>query len=176
MNKMHHTSAPRYNAGLTMVEILITIIVLAIGLLGLASLQMNSLRNNTTAYERSVATLLAYELIDRMRANFGNASLYAIALDAAPSGTDCTSTTADCNGAQIAAYDLDAWKCSLGKWDEEDACDVTLGIAGALPGGDGSVVVNGNIVTVTIQWEEKRSEAVADDKLTSLSITTELGG
>ncbi len=58
------------NTGFTLIEVLIAMLVLAVGLLGLAGLQATSLRNNQSAYNRSQATQLAYDLADRMRANF----------------------------------------------------------------------------------------------------------
>ena len=58
------------NTGFTLIEVLIAMIILAVGLLGLAGLQATSLRNNQSAYNRSVATQLAYDIADRMRANY----------------------------------------------------------------------------------------------------------
>ena len=54
--------------GFTMVELLVAVLVLSIGLLGLAGLQAAGLRNNQSAYLRSQATILAYDVADRMRA------------------------------------------------------------------------------------------------------------
>lgn len=55
--------------GFTLLEILVAIVVLSIGLLGLAGLQVVSLNSNQTAYYRGVATQQAYDMMDRMRAN-----------------------------------------------------------------------------------------------------------
>lgn len=54
--------------GFTLIEILVTVIVLSIGLLGLAGLQATSFKFNSTAYQRSQATSLAYDIADRIRA------------------------------------------------------------------------------------------------------------
>lgn len=154
--------------GFSMVEVLVTIVIIAIGLLGLASLQLNSLRNNTTAYERTQATMLAYSIIDRMRTNrdSANAGLYNTALGTAPGGgADCTTGT--CTSSIMATSDVYEWKCSLGKWD----CN---GFTSKLPNGDGAIAIAGGVVTVTIQWEEKRSETAAADRLTQLSVSTVL--
>ena len=61
------------NTGFTLIEVLIAMIVLAVGLLGLAGLQATSLRNNQSAYNRIKATQLAYDIADRMRANYTEA-------------------------------------------------------------------------------------------------------
>ena len=55
--------------GFTLLEVLIAVMLLAVGLLGLAGLQAVSLRNNHSAYLRSQATMLTYEIIDSMRTN-----------------------------------------------------------------------------------------------------------
>jgi len=58
-------------AGFSLLEILITVFILAIGLLGLAALQMTSLKNNHSAQHRTSAVVLAYDIADRMRLNKG---------------------------------------------------------------------------------------------------------
>ncbi|MCC6136508.1 MAG: type IV pilus modification protein PilV [Gammaproteobacteria bacterium] len=57
--------------GFTLIEILVTVIVLSIGLLGLAGLQAVALKFNSTAYQRSQATVLIYDMIERVRSNSG---------------------------------------------------------------------------------------------------------
>ncbi len=59
----------RLQRGFTLVEVLVTIIIMSIGLLGVAGLQLASMRSNHSAYLRTQATLAAYDLIDRMRAD-----------------------------------------------------------------------------------------------------------
>lgn len=58
----------RDQSGATLLEVLVAIVVLAIGLLGLAALQMTSLTSGYSAHQRSQATMLAYDISDRMRA------------------------------------------------------------------------------------------------------------
>ena len=57
--------------GFTMIEVLIAMVILAIGLLGLAALQAVGMRNNHSALSRFQATLSAYDMADRMRSNSG---------------------------------------------------------------------------------------------------------
>ena len=56
-------------AGFSLIEILVAIVVISLGLLGLAGLQAASLRNNQVAYFRSIASQQAYDMMDRMRVN-----------------------------------------------------------------------------------------------------------
>ncbi len=117
--------------GFTLLEVLVAVLVLSIGLLGLAGLMASSLRNNHSAYYRSQATWLAYDVIDRMRTNLPNAADYAVALGGAPAG------------GGLAGADVADWKGM---------------IANALPEGDGSVelIGGGGDVAVVIQWNDAR--------------------
>lgn len=74
---------PRDQRGVTLLEVLISIVVLAVGLLGYAGLQTMSLKNNNSAYQRSQATMLTYDIVDRMRANRPNLASYQVAMGSA---------------------------------------------------------------------------------------------
>ena len=136
-------------------EILVTVIVLSIGLLGLAGLQMTGMRDNHSAYLRTQAIILANDIIDRMRANqdIAKAGNYDIAIGAAASTpvAGCTGTATDnCSASDMATLDISEWKNRL---DE------------LLPSGDGSVArtISGSetMVTVTIQWDDTRGIGAA---------------
>ena len=103
--------------GFSLIEILIAIVVLAIGLLGLANLQLRALQGNSQSYERSQAHMLAYEISDAMRANREGARMNAFAqnpLSAAPTVTaDCGSTTVTCTPEQAATYARRNWVVRL---------------------------------------------------------------
>jgi len=98
---------PQRQMGFTLLEILIALIILSIGLLGLAGLQANSLKNNNSAYQRTQASLLANEMLDRIRAN--RQGLEAGAYDAIDSTatSDPGCITSGCSSAQLAQYDAD---------------------------------------------------------------------
>ncbi|MDR2876924.1 MAG: type IV pilus modification protein PilV [Chromatiales bacterium] len=129
--------------GFTLIEVLITVIILAIGLLGLAGLQFSGLRFTHSAYQRSQATILTNDILDRMRVNrrIAENGAYDIALGAAPAAANCTGLGIDCNPANMARADLSEWKNA---------------IATMLPAGDGSVRRNGSAFVVTIQWNDTR--------------------
>jgi type IV pilus assembly protein PilV len=132
-------------AGFTLIEVLVALIVLSIGLLGLAALQIQSIKHNTDAYFRTQATLLAYDIIDRMRANSAavSAGIYEVS---APPATEvtCGEDAAGCgSAAELAAYDLTRWYQAL---------DAALP---PVPGSPSSIDINGHQVTVTIRWSER---------------------
>lgn len=156
MNAYHPTNR---QCGFSLIEILISVLILSIGLLGLAGLQLTALRNNTSAYNRSLATNLAYDIGDRMRANkiAANAGAYLTDIGDGPSNAgSCVAT--NCDGGGMAAFDLDEWKCQLGAYNDDGAC-TGLGLKGDLPKGDGQITANGAVFTVTIMWDDERTDA-----------------
>jgi type IV pilus assembly protein PilV len=151
--------------GFTLVEVLVAVFVLAIGLLGLAGLQAKSLQFNHSAYQRSQATILAYDIIDRMRTNLSEArnGSYDIAkADGPPSATNCQASGATCSAASMVNFDLAQWKCSIGSYDDNNTCE-GFGIEGALLEGKGFVATDGDVITVTIEWVDDRTKEVGED-------------
>jgi type IV pilus assembly protein PilV len=108
------SSVSRKHHGFSLVEVLVALFVLSIGLLGLAALQTTGLRLNHQSYQRTQATLEAYDIIDRIRANPAGmtAGVYDnIDLSPNPSAVDCMA--AGCDTTQMADYDIGQWKASL---------------------------------------------------------------
>ncbi|MEX0733431.1 MAG: type IV pilus modification protein PilV [Steroidobacteraceae bacterium] len=116
--------------GATLIEALVALLILSIGLLGVAGLQLQALRSNHGAHLRSQATMLAHDIADRMRANrtAALAGGYNVAVGAVPGGNT------------LADLDVVAWKQSL---------------ADILPSGDGAVVLAGAVATITVQWTDR---------------------
>ncbi len=140
--------------GFTLLEILVTVIVMAIGLLGLAGLQVVSLRANNTAYLRSQAVIQAYDITDRMRANLPGVIAGGYnSISGIPTAQDCENSI--CTPVQMAVYDAQQWNSVN---------------AGLFPSGQGTVVASGNSTfTITISWDDNRDDIVdAND----LSFTT----
>lgn len=85
----------RLQRGVTLLEVLVSLLILSLGLLGYAGLQAVTVKNNHNAYLRSQATTMAYNVLDRMRANRAGISGYVAAYGAAPSGADALTWKAD---------------------------------------------------------------------------------
>lgn len=131
------------NSGFTLIEVLIAMVVLATGLLGLAGLQAASLKNNLSAYNRSQASQLAYDMSDRMRSNSTVASNYLstfMTLASASVQVSCT-TIAGCAPNALAENDLYQWQQDL---------------TGILPGGEGEITSVASVYTITINWDDNR--------------------
>ena len=110
---MNNTRMPRRpQRGFSMMEILVTIVVLSIGLLGLSGLQLSALRSNQTAYLRSVATTLSYDISDRMRANMAAVATGDYNSPTASQTAACL-TNAGCTPAQMAQNDAFEWQAAI---------------------------------------------------------------
>jgi type IV pilus assembly protein PilV len=126
----------KFNAGFTLLEVLVAVLVLSFGLLGIAGLLLATVQNNTVASQRTTATFLAQDMADRIRSNINatkkfdtnNVEQTVYYIDSSPTAaTDCYSKTASANCAgrqQVAARDLFQWQQQ---------------IAQSLPGGSGIV-------------------------------------
>jgi type IV pilus assembly protein PilV len=98
----------RKTKGFTMMEVMVAIIIIAIGLLGIAGLQLLAIRNTTGAGLRTVATQLAYDIVDRMRANQKAVVAGYYSTLAAPSASP-PCYTGTCTPQQLAALDMNVW-------------------------------------------------------------------
>lgn len=121
----------KLHKGSSLLEVLISMVVLGIGILGLLALQTAALKTNQLAVTRTLASGLAVEMSELMRANKTAAENgnYDITI----AGTVSSATT-------IAETDLKSWKSHLTQ----------------LPSGQGSISRNNDVFTITIQWDESR--------------------
>lgn len=122
----------RRQQGFSMLEVLVTMVVISVGLLGIAGLIMTNMKNNNSAYARGQATILANDIIDRMRANrtVADTGAYNILMTAEPAAAPTS----------VVQTDIAQWRAAL---------------ANAMPGGRGSILLNaeGHVVVV-IQWND----------------------
>lgn len=143
----------RGSRGFSLMEVLVAMLVLAIGLLGLASLQAQSLKFNHEAYVRSQSTILAYEIMDKVRA-------------AAP-GTNFPAL----NGTNTAGCDPDVLAAAAYVLAVQDPsptmamCFWLLDLQTRLPSGTGNIAVNAvdnTLLDVTLQWSDREYTNAAD--------------
>jgi type IV pilus assembly protein PilV len=151
--------------GFTLLEVLVTLVIFAFGMLGVAGLQMVSLTNMDSAQNRSVASLKAAEMGERIRANPGAAYSGTVPADNAcrtAHFTDRHSVPAVCAPLLMAADDLNDWGTEL---------------AARLPGGSGIVCIDstpddglpgatacdgaGTALAIKVWWKEKPKNAAA---------------
>lgn len=170
----------RNNRGFTLIEVMVAVLILAVGLLGMASLMTRSQKSNESAYARSQATALTYDIIERVRSNVvavpnktylqmfvlqsvSNASKYAIG-----SLPACTApgTAIPKGGADRAQYDLNKWCASLrDSLPSVDSANTKISF-------DTTHLIDKGIVsmTVSIQWQEKTSDGSAVQKVDVVTV------
>lgn len=132
----------RRAAGFTLVESLVAMIVISVGMLGIAAMYVEGLRTGRTSIYRSVAVDLAADLADRMRAN----SLGRAAYGGTPagSGTGCVNAGSDLSPASQAACDLYFWQQQVGSLLPAGTATVAYAAAGGTAGN----------YTITVNWNE----------------------
>lgn len=142
---------PCKQQGFSLLDVLIAVLVLAIGVLGAALLQLHALRYSASAADQTQAIFIAYDMLDRMRANSADLSRYA------------TSVSPGCDPQPPATSIL-----------ATDLADFAQAVSCQLPGGQGTVAIDGQQATVTLTWSEER--IVADGGPTSLVVASLIRG
>ena len=140
------------STGMTLLEVLISITLLAIGMIGIASMLLISQKANNSNYTRQQAAQAIYDMFDKIRANSqtaisGNYNISNIGSNGMPTAVNTPAVlcnNAACNATQLATYDGWNW--------------LTHNVA-QLPNGSGSITTaagpTGNtIVTITVQWDD----------------------
>lgn len=146
---LNHTCKHRALQGFTLLEILIGLVILSVGVLGLAGLQGASLNSSNTAYFRTVATNQVYDMVERIRSN----KLGAIpavdggvfdsynSLSGTPTFLPCN-TAVNCDAKDIAVRDI-------AMWNQENSR--------VLPNGQGVVFGTGlRSYTITVFWDDEQ--------------------
>jgi type IV pilus assembly protein PilV len=139
-------SAAASQGGIGLIEVLIAVLILAIGLLGLASMQTNGIRMTNGSMSRTQAVFLANDIVERARANRTNRANYILAVDAAGNVAPCDVTVAYDPLLTVAQNDMAEWLNSL-------AC--------LLPEADANIALDvpTNRMAVTIQWNDRNDDA-----------------
>ncbi len=147
-NSISISPCHRRQAAFTLIEVLISVVILSIGLLGLAGLQTTGLKSNNSAYLQSQASIHANDIIERMRAN------RTAALDADYNITDTTTTPTSDSSSSIADQDLTEWRT----------------LVSTLPSGTSSVTNNSGQVTVVISWNDSHTRLRNSDGLSTRTL------
>jgi type IV pilus assembly protein PilV len=138
-------------SGFTLVETMVALLVLSVGMIGVAALYGQALSASGTAGYRSQAIVLAGELADRIRGNRTARAAY----EGTPGDNSCDQPTGaggvDCSPAEMAEHDMWLWQ-NL--------------VAQTLPGGQGEIDVDTSAnppnYTVTVRWDETSAAAPVD--------------
>jgi type IV pilus assembly protein PilV len=137
-------------AGFSLVEVLVSVLVVSVGLFGAAALQANALRNSQGSYERTQVAILSQGMFDAMRANIAG-------VDAGAYNTSGFACTAPAAGS-LAASDL-------GRWIGDVRAQMN-------PGACGQVTCVARVCTVSVRWDDSR--AVGGSNARSVTIRGQL--
>lgn len=133
-------------SGFTLVEVLIALVIMSIGMLGIAALYLESLRSSRTALLRTQAVTLAADMADRIRANryiSVGAGKYDPSLVTAASVAACETAGSTCSAANMYANDLYRWQQQVTATLPESTAAVNFAIVNSVP-----------IYTITISWRQ----------------------
>lgn len=162
MSASSHGSVKK-GRGFTLLEVLISLVILAVGMLGMVALQQEALQYNHAAFTDSQAQFLLTDMAERIRANNGNAA-YALTFAETPGvvSTDCAANA--CNNSQMAVWDVNQWRALV----EDPAY---------LPQGESQIVFDSLtrtfVISIRYEWSQLGGVDVTDGKRT-VSITTRI--
>lgn len=162
----------RSQAGVSLIEVLVTLVIMAVGLLGLGSLNLSGMRQSLSANNLGVATQLAEEIAERMRGNIPgvNANLYTgliIQNDLCSGGGACAAAGArtcygtDCstNANALVTAEVNEWH---GKLCALMPCEATASVTCIdANGADGDACTNGSLHLIQLTWNDV-TQVVAD--------------
>jgi len=140
----------RRQAGFSMIEVLISLVLIAVAMFGHAGLQLNAMKFAKGGATRMQAVFLSNELAERMEANkagslAGNYVVASVTSTPSTAGADCMA--GPCDAATLASYDLSEW---------------TNRVATALPSSSWQITVapgNPSTYTILVNWENRRVNA-----------------
>jgi type IV pilus assembly protein PilV len=161
----HRSGVVAIQGGVGMLEFLIALLVFSVGMIGLMSAQLIGKKASFDASQRSAATALARDIVERMRANPGQTMAYRVvgagdATSRQPTpDADCSIT--DCSAEQLAAYDLWQWESHLVGESAQDA----VGNAGGLVAPRACIGSADGEVHVVISWDGVTREIMTVEPL-----------
>ena len=145
-----HAAAQR---GFTLIEVTVATLVLAIGILGVAAMQLTGTRSNQAALARTQAIYLAQDMLERIRANPRGPGLYdgvdTQAGSSVPADPGCADRRRGCTASQMAGQDVREWAAYFVN------VDARADYRPRLPNGRGQVSRSGREFTVTLRWDER---------------------
>jgi type IV pilus assembly protein PilV len=121
---LHKSSGTRDQRGATLIEVMVAVLVLSVGMLGIAGLTSASMRYSQGSWARATVAAALTDFADRVRSNpAATATAYLQASDnystqqggsyALSYSSDCSVSTANCSGGDLAAYQLEQWRLSV---------------------------------------------------------------
>lgn len=137
----NHLSSGNKQKGIGFIELLVTLVLISISMLGLLAVQARALDLNNQAYLRSQAVSFAYDMAERIRLN---------------------SELALAGSYNVQQADVPANTCPVNPLTASDTCHWLTQLSVTLPAGDGSVSLDGSDITISVFWTEDRASVGAE--------------
>ena len=158
--------------GFSLIEVLVTLIVMAIGISGLIVVQLHAMKNVNNSQSRTAATFFAYDMAERIRANpAGAVAVSSTAGYNAINGSESMPNPQNCNAVSCSAVELaavDAWV-----WNQNIKKMLPAGGLGST--GKGTVTRGaGNLYTIEVSWSEQDRNAVTGASAKRVSIQVQI--
>jgi type IV pilus assembly protein PilV len=158
------------SSGVTLIEVMVTLLIIGVGLLGLLGLQAKSLAGHKDTMDRKAAAEMVSQIGERMRANHLGflEDSYTMAVrttDATPAAPSCGVTT-NCTSAEIASLDKAIWIANMRKRIPESGAYIVTSA-----GASATMLSNGSSVRVTIVWREAQDLVYSDAACADVGVT-----
>ena len=170
MHPATHIQAPaaRRMRGFSMIEVLVTLLIISLALLGTAGLQAYSMRLSQGGQFRTQAVFLAADLAERMEANkpAAVAGNYAVAKSSVPGAVNTTCLDGACTPAVMATFDLSQWENAIAVTLPQSSWTVAQ-----------TVIGNPTTYTITVSWVDRRTDTnnAAFDNTSQLGLSDVAG-
>lgn len=154
MTHPERTMLKRHYSGFSMIEVMVALFVFAVGILTVAGLQIVSKRTNHEAVQRTTATYLAYDIIERMRANPDELGMYVDdVLGEARATPAPLCDAASCTALELAEFDVWEWQQAINGVAEQTGAVSTGGLVNPTGCITGPGVGGQGVYTITIAWQ-----------------------
>ena len=131
--------APRSQRGFSLVEVLIALVIMSVGMLGIAGLYVQSMQAGRTSMLRHHAVTLAGDVADRIRAN----PRAGIAYEGPGLNGSCVSGVTDCDEGAMAGHDIMLWQQQAADTLPDGEVEITFDDSGTPP-----------VYTIDVTWDE----------------------
>jgi len=158
--------------GMTFIEVLIALVIMVTGILGAVAMQATAKKGSFDAMQRSLASSLAQDIVERMRSNDATQLSQYIGYDygvSLGSSVPACTTTAGCGSANMVTNDLYEWELALMGANVKKATSNV----GGLINSRACIAVSGNAVTVAITWQGRTE---TKDSRTTIDTGTDADG
>lgn len=166
--KQHRRRAA--NRGFSLIEVLISLSILAAGLLGMTALQNEALQFNQAAFTDSQAQFLINDMVERIRSNWSN-NTYAIGFTEATPTPSVDCSTAECTSNEMAIWDIAQWRGMVEATFADDGVSY-------LPGGESQILFNNTtqtyIISVRYDWSQLGEAELNNDGKRTITVTTRI--